>query len=185
MKLEAQLAELASLGITLAPGVTVDDLLYSMARRAYEEKPFDELLFALGIEVEREPWGRPFSHHAWHFDTECIDADGDYADIVHHLGRLAGASERLTDVRDHVDIDRGEAWLEYTLDGQRRHFDVQVEDDWADARVVSQVMTDFEGNGGHFYAKENGQAVTLFFLDEATAKAMNRLSKGALERAVK
>ena len=60
MKLEQQLADLARFGLTLEPGTTVDDLLYSFDRSQYEDKPFDLLLFMFGAEVERAPWGRPF-----------------------------------------------------------------------------------------------------------------------------
>lgn len=48
MRLEAQLSELAALGLALEPSVTVEDLLYSFDREAYEKKPFDLLLFILG-----------------------------------------------------------------------------------------------------------------------------------------
>jgi len=57
MRLEEQLAKLADLGLKLDDGITVDDLLYSFGREDYEKRPFDLILFVLGIEVEREPWG--------------------------------------------------------------------------------------------------------------------------------
>src|SRR5438477_5697649 len=159
MKIEAQLAELAELGLTLEPGVAVDDLLSSFDREAFEKRPFDLLLVLLGSEVERKPWGRRFSRHAWNFDTECVEGDGAYVRIVDQLAKLADATQRLSDVRDHVDHESEEAWLEYLLDGKRRHYDVEVQDDWADAQVVSEVMEDLEGAGRHFYAKDNGQAM--------------------------
>jgi hypothetical protein len=55
MNLEAQLTELAALGLALEPNVTIDDLLYSFDNAMYEERPFDLVLFMLGSEVEREP----------------------------------------------------------------------------------------------------------------------------------
>jgi hypothetical protein len=78
MTLEKQLAELNRLGLNLADGVTIDDLLYSFGRQEYEKKPFDLILFVLGIEVERKPWGRPICSRVWNFDTECINGTGDY-----------------------------------------------------------------------------------------------------------
>jgi hypothetical protein len=47
VKLEQQLAKLAELGLKLNDGVTVDDLIYSWKREAYEERPFDLILFVL------------------------------------------------------------------------------------------------------------------------------------------
>ena len=181
MNLEAQLAELASCGLTLDPGITIDDVLYSFDRAAYENKPFDLLLFVFGAEVEREPWGRPFSSRVWNFDTECVSGKGSYVKIVKRLARVAGTPERLSDVRDAVDLDIGEAWLEYTVDGQQRHWDIEVNDDWADMMVVSYVMADLEAGGRRFYSKDNGQAMVLYYLDEAAAARLNRLSKNALK----
>jgi hypothetical protein len=142
MKLEAQLAELAALGLALEPDVTIDDLLCSFDRAQYEERPFDLVLFALGIEVERQPWGRPVCRRVWNFDAECIEGDGAYVAIVTALGWVAGATHRLSSVADHVDLDAGEGWVEYTLDGKRRHCDVEIQDDWADMQVVTQIMAD-------------------------------------------
>ena len=57
MTLEEQIKELSALGLNLNDGVTVDDLLYSFDRNEYESEPFELILFVLGIEVERAPWG--------------------------------------------------------------------------------------------------------------------------------
>jgi hypothetical protein len=185
MKLEAQIEQLAALGLSLEPGVTLDDLLYSCDRHEYEAKPFDTLLFMLGVEIEREPWGRPFCKRAWNFDTECIEDDGAYVDIVQHLTAVASAESRVSDVRGHVDHEAQQAWLEYTIDGHRRRLEPKVDTDWADADAVLEIMGDLERGGGgrRFYAKDNGQAQVLFFLDEATACRLNELTGGALSRA--
>ena len=58
MALEQQIETLAQLDLPLNDGVTVDDLLYSWERKEYENQPYDLVLFVLGSEVEREPWGR-------------------------------------------------------------------------------------------------------------------------------
>jgi hypothetical protein len=183
LRVEEQLAELARLGIGLAPGVTVEDLLRSFHREWLEERPFELLLSALGGEVESEPWGRRFSRQVWCLDLECIECDGAYVRIVQHLGELAGATGRLVDVRDRLDLD--EACLEYTLDGELRQFDIEVMDDWADPKVLRQVMADLEGGGKAFYAVSDNQVMTFLFLDEVTARSIERLTNGALERLVR
>ena len=182
MTLEQQLAELARLGLELDHGIAIDDLLYSFEREAFEEEPFDLLLFVLGIEVEREPWGRPVCSRVWNFDLECIAATGDYVRIVERLCRVAGQPDRLREVSDFVDIDAGQAWLKYSVDGTGRHWPMEVNDDWADTRTLSHVMSDFETGSHRFYFKDNGQAIVLFYLDSETAAALNRLSNNALLR---
>lgn len=111
MRLEDQLATLGELGIELDRGVTIDDLLYSFSREDYEAKPFDLVLFILGCEIEREPWGRRLCSRAWNFDTECIAGDGAYRSIANQLCRVAGRPGAFENLKDHVDLDAREAWV--------------------------------------------------------------------------
>lgn len=181
MTLEQQLGRLAELGLTLDKGVTIDDLLHSFDRKNYEKKPFDLLLFVLGIEVEREPWGRCVCSRVWNFDTECIAGTGDYVRIVKRLAQVAGQPNLLKKVQDFVDMDSGEAWLKYEVDGKQRDWKVEVNDDWADTMTVTYVMDDLQRDGRRFYSKDNGQAMILFYLDADTAAQLNQLSNDALQ----
>lgn len=180
MKLEDQLAMLAQLGFTLEPGITIDDLVYSFPREDFAQRPMDLILFAFGVEVEREPWGRSFCKRAWNFDTECITGTGSYVKIAKRLCDVAGRPDALSNVCDHVDLDAGEAWIEYTVDGKQRHWDIEVNDDWADMMVVAYVMNDLERDGRKFRAKDNGQAMVLFYLDDAATRQLNELTKKPL-----
>lgn len=180
MTLEEQLEKLASCGITLNDGITVEDLLYSFDRDTYESKPFDLLLFMLGAEVERRPWGRHVCSRVWNFDTECIEQTGDYVSIVQRLCEVAGQPDLITNVTDFVDLDSGIAWLKYTIDGNNREWTIEVADDWADTLTLSYVMDDIERDGRRFYSKENGQSMILYYLDATTAAEINRLSNNSL-----
>lgn len=176
MKLEDQLAALRELGIELDPGIEIDDALYSFSREQYEARPFSLLLFILGVEVEREPWGRSFCSRAWNFDTECIAGPGSYVSIAKRLCRVAGRPDAFTGLRDHVDIPARQAWIEYTVDGQTRHWDADVNDDWADMLTVAYMMLDLERDGRKFRAKDNGQAMVLYYLDDAAARRLSELA---------
>ncbi len=131
MTLEDQLSALAEIGLALAPGRSVADLLHLFPREAYEHEPFELLLFVMGIEVEAEPWGRRFSDRVWNFDSECVDGPGSYVKIANHLGRVSGRPDALTDLRDHVDFETGKAWMEYKVGDRRQHWDIEIVDDWA------------------------------------------------------
>ena len=179
--LEEQLETLAQLGLSLNDGVTVDDLLYSWDRQEYENRPYDTLLFMLGSEVEREPWGRNVCDRAWNFDVECIEDTGSYVTIVENLCRVAGMPDLIFDVEDFVDIEDETAWLKYTIDGQQRHFNIPVDNDWADPETVSAVMRDIERDGKRFYGKDNGQASIWFYLDQTAADKLNALTGNALK----
>jgi hypothetical protein len=181
MTLEQQLAKLATLGLKLDDGVTVDDLVYSFGREDYEERPFDLILFVLGIEVEREPWGRSVCSQVWNFDTECIASSGDYTEIVKRLCKVAGHPDHLKDISDFVDLDAGKAWLKYNVNGTERNWPVEVNGDWADTLTLSYVMNDLQHDGRRFFLKDNGQAIVLFYLDPAAAAELNKLSNNALK----
>ena len=181
MTLEEQLAKLAEVGLKLDEGIAVDDVLYSVGREDLERRPFDLILFVLGIEVEREPWGRSFCSSVWNFDTECIVSTGDYVRVVKRLCQVAGRPDCLKDVTDFVDIDAGKAWLKYEVDGTERHWSVEVDDDWADMITVSYVMRDIQRDGRRFYFKDNGQAMVLYYLDNRAAAELNLLSNNALK----
>jgi hypothetical protein len=174
--LEEQLAALAGLGLELAADVGVQDLLYSFPREEYEGEPFGLLLFMFGSQVEAEPWGRWCCERAWNFDTECVEGPGAYVEIARQLSRVAGRPEVLTEVRDHVDIDARQAWIEYTVDARRQRRDIEVNDDWADWEVVERLMGLLERDGRRFYCMDNGQAVVLFYLDDQSARRLNELA---------
>ncbi|MGD9210391.1 MAG: hypothetical protein PVI90_06420 [Desulfobacteraceae bacterium] len=180
MTLEQQLITLEKLGIQLNKGITIENLLHFFDRNAYEEKPFDLLLYILGINVEQKPWGRPFCSRVWNFDTECISKTGDYVAIVKRLCQVAGMPNLITDIQDFVDLNAGHAWLKYTIDGIQREWPVEVVDSWADTLTLSYVMEDIERDGLRFYIKYNGQAMILFFFDAHIAEELNHLSNNAL-----
>ncbi len=179
--LEQQLDTLVQLGLTLNKGVTVSELLYSWEREEYENAPFDTILFMLGSEVEREPWGRDICDKAWNFDLECVEGSGSYVTIVENLCRVAGTPNLITDLEDFIDIENGTAWLKYTIDGNKRHYTIPVDNDWADPETISSIMEDIERDGKRFYLKDNGQASIIFYLDKYTADKLNELTGNALK----
>ncbi len=67
--------------------------------------------------------------------------------------------------------DAGKALLRWSL---------EVLDDWADTLTLSYVMADLERGERRFYARDNGQAMVLYYLDAAVASEVNALSGGAL-----
>ena len=179
--LEDQINALSDLGIKMNKGVIIDNLLVSWSRADYEHRPFNTILFEYGSEVEREPLGRNVCDRVWNFDVECIEGEGSYVAIVNRLALLAGMRENLTEVRDAVDFESGQAWVSYQLNGESRKYQIKIDDDWADANVVAAIMKDLKKPGMRFYAKDNGQASVWFYLDEATAGEINKLSGNALK----
>jgi hypothetical protein len=182
--LEKQLQVLANAGITLNPGISVDDLLYSWDREEYESEPYNLLLFMMGSEVEREPWGRYISDRVWRFDTETISQSGDYTKIISRLCKVAGRHDYLTDVHDSIDFETGIGWVEYRVDGNLRKWEVEVNDDWVDSMVLSYIMDDIEDEQHRFYYQDNGQVMVLLYLTDESALLINDASGCLLQPVV-
>jgi phosphotransferase system HPr-like phosphotransfer protein len=140
--LEQQLEILAECGVKLRPGARIESLVNSFPRPQYERDPFRLALVVLGGEAEdSEEVPRPYlSDDVWHFDTECIEDHGAYARIAARMSTFAKGALPLADVTDHVDVEAGEAWLEFTLDGKRHHLDLKVNDDWVDESVFTKLV---------------------------------------------
>lgn len=180
--LEQQIDDLAGAGLTFNAGVGIDDLLTSFSRSQFEGDPYRLLLVMHGFEIEREPFGRPFSDQAWDFDLECIEGPGSYMRIVNELARLAGPG-LVKDVSDAVDMSAASGSFSYTVAGVRKTVPFEINNDWADFGAAETVMSDIAAaanDGRRFFGADNGQALTIFFISEDVAARVNKLAEGAL-----
>jgi hypothetical protein len=177
MKLEAQIAKLYELGLPLNEGITIDGFLLCWSREEYEKKPFETVLFSYGIEVEKKPWGRFFCDRVWNFDAECICGDGDYVTIVKEFHRISGKAKPLEDLSDQVDLESGQAKLQYTVDGRLREFNPRVDNDWVDPDVAAAIMQDMRRDGFDFYGKDKGQATVWCYMTPENASSLNSIAE--------
>jgi hypothetical protein len=136
VSLEQQIRILSSCGINLKPGISPDSLLSSFSREAFQKDPYRLLLAVLGDESADGPYP---SDNIWHFDTECIEGQGSYVRIAQRLAAMAQGDLPLKDVADHVDLESGTAWLSFTLDGHAHKLAAQVNDDWVDPKILSEL----------------------------------------------
>lgn len=142
VSLADQLRVLAECGIALNPGVSVENLLEHSKQKEFESKPYITLLCAMGSVVESPAETRDCEYASdsiWHFDSECIEDHGDYVSIVSRMSALANGDLPLTDLQDWVDIEGGEAWVSFTLDGGHYRWVMEVENDWVDPSIFSRL----------------------------------------------
>jgi hypothetical protein len=157
--LEEQLQILEECGIYRRPGISVDHLLATEDRGRFEAEPFLLALVMLGSETEEPPYER-LSDHVWHLDTECIEDHGSYAAIAERMRDLSQEDLPITAITDYVDLEEGVAWLEFELDGQRVHWEPEVQDDWVDPTILSRFaeLLTSRGTGRRFtYLDLKGQ----------------------------
>jgi hypothetical protein len=176
ISLEEQLSMLASCGIHMKPEFTVDTLLESFPRDKYETSHYIGLLIRLGGELEREPW-TPLSNNLWHFDAECIEGAGDYLRIAERFRDLAQGELPIGNIRDRVDHENGDAWVEFELNGETIHWGARVKDDWVDPEIISNfcgLLAGREKSRKYTYFDLKGQACLIGC---ATEEELRRLRK--------
>ena len=182
--LEDQITRLARAGLMLAPGRTVEELLHSWSREAYETDPYQLLLFMYGGEVEAEPWGRAFCERVWNFDMECLAETGDYARAFEPVARITGRPGLVTGLSDDFDPRADTVRVRYEIEGEPRTLTARVDNDWADPHAVMAFARDIEtavGDGRRYWAADNGQSSVLMFLTDLEATAVNALRSDLLE----
>ena len=139
MTLETKLEVLKSCGLQLTHPFTVNDLLTSWDREEFEKDGWGLVLVGLGMTEEEEPF-RNHSVNVWHFDTECIEDNGDYKRIAERMVEMSQGSLKLEDIKDHVDVDGDLAWLSFKFKGKEMKYDLKVQDDWVDATIFSKFV---------------------------------------------
>ncbi|MBM7364750.1 hypothetical protein [Priestia taiwanensis] len=134
-----QLRELQKAGIHLRKGMTEDILLEEFDEKEFEKEPYLLALVAMGGEVEvEEDDFVDVSDDVWHFDTECIEDNGDYVQIVERVKALSKGLLEIENIRDAVDIEEEEATLTFTLAGKEYHWDLEVDNDWVDGTIFDR-----------------------------------------------
>lgn len=177
--LDMQIAAFADVGLTLADGVSKDDLLISFPEDEFVQEPFSLLFFVYGNEVERRPWGRYVSDQVWNFDLEAIEDDDSYAFIIKRLAQISGTDHVLSDVASTLDWDNQKVSVSYKLGSIERALTPKFDNDWADADTIQQFLADImatTNDGKQFWAADNGQGAILVYLDAAGAAKVNALS---------
>jgi hypothetical protein len=139
LSLEHKLEILADCGLRLDTPFTVQDLLKSWPREAFDKGGFDLCLVGLGMTEEKPPW-RNHCINAWHFDTECIEDHGAYCRIAERMNEIAQGSLAIENIRDHVDVEGRIAWLTFEHRGKNVRIDCKVSDDWVDAGVFGHFV---------------------------------------------
>jgi hypothetical protein len=173
----AALDQLASVGIRVRPGIAHGDLLHSLGGSMESPVDWVQLLCVLGSEVERGDFER-ISDDIWHFDAECIEDQGDYVTVITRFVTLAEGALPLADIRDQVDVEAGEAWVEFSLEGKRIHWDLKVSDDWVDPELYSQIqqLVATRASAKRFFIAGLGQDSLISFGDDQLKQALSKLS---------
>jgi len=182
VSLEDQIEVLASCGITLNSGITIDHLLTSFDRGTYESNPYKLLVAMMGgpLELGTEN-GKDvlISNNLWHMDTECIYDIGDYAHIAERMSILAGNVLKLTDISDHFYRPLPIARLCFYLKNKKYNWFFFLRGDWVDPRIFSkfQKLLRKENTEKHLCSLDTGGSDIAFaFLTQAQQRNIRKLT---------
>lgn len=187
--IEQKLDYLAACGLFLAPPFEIDELLGSWPRSHFERPGFGTVLFGLAMTEERPPW-RPHSPNMCNLDRECISGPGSYSRIAEKLKRIAQGSLPIQNIRDHVSIREGVAWIEFQNSGKTTRIDCRVSDDWVDPDMFglfTDLLEEHDPNKTFLYLRSKDQVAVLacashenFALLRAAGIPFERLSASSL-----
>ncbi|HTV43193.1 MAG TPA: hypothetical protein VMF08_21690 [Candidatus Sulfotelmatobacter sp.] len=167
---------LAAIGIRPRPQISQDDLLFSLGGTMDSPVDWTGLLCVLGGEVERGNFER-ISDDIWHVDAECIYDDGDYVRLVERFAILTKGVLPLKNIRDHVLVDEGEAWVEFELDGKTVRWDLEVSDDWMAPELYSNLQALVsQRSAKKFFIIALGQDSLISFGDAAMKQRLSELT---------
>lgn len=140
-----QISTLKACGLSCASGEVERGFAAGPARMRYEKQPYLALLTDMGQPVQgaagegAEPGAEQYvSNDVWHFDTECIHDDGDYAAIIGRLAALSRGALVVSDLRDRVDVSAGKASVSFRCNGASYRWDATVADDWVDPTILDR-----------------------------------------------
>lgn len=145
--LEEQLATLAECGIRLRPEFSAETLLEYFSRPKFEESRYAGAVITMGGESKQDPYP-PLSDNVWHMDAECIEGYGDYRRVAERMRDLAQGELPIENIRDHVDLGNGDAWLEFEVRGETLHWGARVNNGWIDPEMLSKFCALLSGQKG-------------------------------------
>jgi hypothetical protein len=151
------------LGFDLNPTIEKSVLDEFRNDKSIEERPYFNLYIELGRTIEKEPW-TPLTDRVWNFDTEAIEDNGDYVDIMKNLERVSRGEIRFENLKDRVDLEEGVAWVSFTVRGRSYKWDLKVDDDWVDATLFTKVAaltSTLRTKGRYTYFDTGGQDVVI------------------------
>ena len=134
---------------------------------------------ALASEIEREPF-TPVADRLWLCDYERIVDHGDYRNVLERLERMTGNALGVTEVRDHVDLEAGKAWIEFRFRNDRVRWHFKVDDDWLDPEILVRYDELLKRSGSAFrlYWNTNyGQSALLGAFRSDEKAAFDKIAK--------
>ncbi|MCL2166671.1 MAG: hypothetical protein FWH49_05205, partial [Clostridiales bacterium] len=137
---EEQLQVLSDLGIRPKQDDFLEWLCNEWGRHTVESDPYNLMLFSLGSErYEEDDTWEYLSDDVYSFDTECVEDNDIYAEVIKRLSDLSKGFFSISQISSIVDHDNGLASVSFTRNKIRYNWDLQYDDDWFDCDVINKM----------------------------------------------
>ncbi len=176
---QEQLDTFQKLGFELNPGVTIADIDRWGGPEEFENDPYYLMYITLGQTIEREPW-TPLTNRCWDFDTEAISDHGDYVKIIKNLDRITRGELTFEHIKDYVDLEQRKAWVSFTINGDYYQWDLDVNDDWVDHGLFSNVVDltmKYKTKGKYTYFSSGGQMMVVGYETPGSLKKLQEATQ--------
>ena len=160
---EQQMETFKRLGFKLNPGISVGDVDRWSGKKEFENPPYMILYITLGQTIEREPW-TPLTDRCWDFDTEAIEDHGAYVEIMKNLERITRGEIKFENLKDYVDVEKGIAWVSFSVNGIKYRWNLKVNDDWVDEGLFTKLVAikkKLDTKGRYTYFNTGGQDAVI------------------------
>jgi len=174
---EQQLETFKQLSFVLNPGIHTSDInRWPGGHKEFEDLPYNLMYQTLGQPIEREPW-TPLTNKVWDFDLDAIEGPGAYIEILKNISRITHGDLYFKNIKDHVDIDEGKAWVSFACKGNNYKWNLKVDKTWADADLFGKVqeLTDKYRTKGRFtFFNTGGQRFVLGYCTPGELKKIRQ-----------
>lgn len=175
VRLEEQLERLTELGLPLASGVSIDDVIAAGgSRQALEENPYLGLLAVAGMDQVADQKAALVPRLVC-LDLEGVEDDDSYPARVRAIADAAGSSERLGSVISTLDGNAGTCELAVELDGRSYRWEPEVNGDWADGLLLGEIAERLSPPGHEVALFYPEGALGLAWVPEGQGEALESL----------
>lgn len=186
--LETQVQELKSLGLTFneSDAELIKQLTDQFDRKLYEEDPYSILISIAGTDLLDVDGNQlRLSYDILSFDTECVEDENIYSDMVGQFIRLTKGEVEISDLNSKVDFHEEIAHISFTFEQQRYEWDVSFNDDWFDVGVFERIATIVEKPDKKFIYFNDGQHLTIMYCTFPALRQINKLTKNKFKTLVR
>lgn len=177
VSVDDQLERLACIGIQPKDKDFLEWIYNEWGKERLESDPYYLLLFSLGGEREVENIWKPLSEDVYSFDTECIEDDDAYKDVLERLVAITKGELCISNIRSTVNHEDRTATLSFVYNSVNYEWDLEYDDDWFDCAVLTKINKLLQGENSNklFYGWGPDQCLIVLFTTQSVVDELNSL----------